>query len=316
MFCHENPTAPECIDPSIPRDTDGDTFNDTGGPDGDGSSSSGAGDGDNCPDMFNPSQRDSDSDGIGDACDSTPYGDFTDSDNDYIEDQNDNCPHHYNPSQSDTDLDGLGDACDGTPYGDVNPDPIDQDNDGCTVDVDPDDTDPAINCDPDDKDTDGDGWRDGVDPDPNDSTVTGSRDSQAPGYASGGFSCDAPPSCQGDQVQCAILFQTWKARCAGENFINGDIDNCATNFTCTGDPIQCMTLHHQREAACAGQEQGENLYGDMNSSFDALKESEGEAPTEEGELTDFEFDEVDIGAGISESLEVGALYTESCPDPQ
>lgn len=33
------------------------------------------------------------------------------------------------------------------------------------------------------------------------------------GSASGGGSCDAPPSCSGDAIQCAILQQQWKARC-------------------------------------------------------------------------------------------------------
>ena len=58
-------------------------------PDGDGL----VGIADNCPNVYNPDQKDTDHDGIGDACD--------------------NCPRVSNPGQADnTDQDGLGDACD------------------------------------------------------------------------------------------------------------------------------------------------------------------------------------------------------------
>ncbi len=62
---------------------------------------------DNCPDAYNPDQYDSDSDGIGDACDS-----MTDSDSDGIADSKDNCPMVSNSAQADKDGDGYGDACD------------------------------------------------------------------------------------------------------------------------------------------------------------------------------------------------------------
>src|SRR5262245_41491786 len=50
---------------------------------------------DNCPQTFNPDQRDGDGDFSGDACD--------------------NCPGDYNPGQGDLDGDLIGDVCDPVP---------------------------------------------------------------------------------------------------------------------------------------------------------------------------------------------------------
>lgn len=68
---------------------------------------------DNCPANINPSQQDTDFDGIGDACEPPDF------DGDGIQDALDNCPLVSNANQLDTDNDGAGDACD-----------LDDDNDG------------------------------------------------------------------------------------------------------------------------------------------------------------------------------------------
>lgn len=119
---------------NLVQDTDGDGVED---------------DEDNCPEVRNAPlseelpQLDTDSDGVGDACDASPFGgdedgdgfpdvrDFCpelsteinlDSDGDLIGDACDNCPYVANPEQFDVDLDGAGDACIF--------DPSDRDSDG------------------------------------------------------------------------------------------------------------------------------------------------------------------------------------------
>lgn len=90
---------------------------------------------DNCPLVKNKDQKDSDGDGIGDACEE-------DSDGDGIIDELDNCPLVSNPDQEDEDEDGIGDVCEDDTDGDgvvddkdncpelANPDQIDSDGDG------------------------------------------------------------------------------------------------------------------------------------------------------------------------------------------
>jgi len=91
--------CPRYYDPSNPLtvpgvqcvvDTDGDGVDDSR---------------DNCPTVANPDQKDTDNDGIGDACDK-------DIDNDGVLNAQDNCPTVSNRDQHDDDGDGIGDACD------------------------------------------------------------------------------------------------------------------------------------------------------------------------------------------------------------
>jgi hypothetical protein len=71
-----------------------------------------------------PNQTDTDSDGIGDAC-----NDAEDSDGDEWGDVSDNCPDDPNLDQQDSDSDGIGDVCDSFPN-----DP-DNDKAQCFVDL-------------------------------------------------------------------------------------------------------------------------------------------------------------------------------------
>jgi len=115
---------------------------------------------DNCPDVYNPDQLDTDTDGIGNYCDPDADGDTLnndvdpdddndglndndeiavgsdplnpDSDDDGIQDGADNCPSVSNPDQTNSDGDSTGDACDPCPNDRYD----DSDGDGHCADMD------------------------------------------------------------------------------------------------------------------------------------------------------------------------------------
>lgn len=177
---------------------------------------------DNCPDVLNPTQRDADDDGIGDACDDTPkicddHG--GDADNDTICDDFDNCPGVSNPNQRDRDFDGLGDACD---EDESDPDRCEglggdaDDDDWCAI---------HDNCqdvfNPDQADQDGDGLGDACDEEECDGL-----DNDGNGVADDGF-----PDRDEDGVADCV------DRCPGAPDIDGDGDGIVDCVDpCPGDP--------------------------------------------------------------------------------
>ena len=101
---------------------------------------------DNCPNNYNREQEDKDNDGVGNKCDNCPdisnpdqkdsdkdgIGDtceIKDYDQDGIPDEKDNCPLKSNKDQADEDKDGVGDVCDNCPSV-YNPDQKDKNQNG------------------------------------------------------------------------------------------------------------------------------------------------------------------------------------------
>ena len=79
---------------------------------------------DNCPNKANKDQKDSDKDGVGDACEPPP----PDKDGDGVPDSKDNCPGKANKDQKDSNKNGIGDACEPPPDGDGDGVPDSKDN--------------------------------------------------------------------------------------------------------------------------------------------------------------------------------------------
>ncbi len=95
----------QAVAPGIDNDTDDDGFADSR---------------DNCPLEPNPLQKDTDKNGVGDACNTSE-----DHDGDEWADGFDNCPGIPNPDQADLDNDLFGDACDLDSDGDLVPNDLD-----------------------------------------------------------------------------------------------------------------------------------------------------------------------------------------------
>ena len=120
-MCDDERASCDMTEPTE-TDTDGDGLDD---------------DSDLCPSVWDPTQTDHDEDGVGDACDPCPlWADGTDCthtigdiDDDGIPSDTDTCPYLHNPEQLDSDKDGIGDECDACP------DEFNADGAGCTYSI-------------------------------------------------------------------------------------------------------------------------------------------------------------------------------------
>ena len=116
-----------------------------------------------------------------------------------------------------------------------------------------------------DSDIDGDGINNSIDPDIDGDGVLNEDDQTPSGEesspeVSGGGSCEFRPSCTGDAIQCAILYQGWASRC--ESSSNSKVSgsgNCETGTppTCQGDAIQCAILEQTFKAGCSSSGESE-----------------------------------------------------------
>lgn len=155
------------------------------------------------------------------------------------------------------------------------PEPTECTNGQCAPDADGDGTPDDSDTFPDDPtestDSDGDGTGDNADhspDDPTDGDDDGTGD-ETDNRSEGGGTCDAPPTCNGDGIQCNLLFQTWKTRCAAERTATNTEDGggsgpgngdgtasggqCETGWQCSGDPVNCAVLQEQHIQRCAAE---------------------------------------------------------------
>lgn len=188
----------------------------------------------------------------------------------------------------------------------------------------PDDDDAFPNDPNESADSDGDGIGDNADFSPNDPTdgadSPGEEDGDDEGdnTASGGGDCKAPPSCQGDGIQCNQLFQQWQIRCSGAT-VTGDPTNCGAAYSCAGDSAQCALVALSRKTACGVEGLGEGgqggTQGDANGNgvADVLEGSgSGDTgdPGEDVEPTRF-------GLGVSPDIldQENIFGGGQCPEP-
>ena len=117
------------------------------------------------------------------------------------------------------------------------------------------------------QDYDNDGIDDGDDSDPTtpeDMDDDGTGD-ETDNTASGGATCEQPPTCKGDGIQCAMLLQQWRTRCAvmgeGQLLANTACDS-AYELKCTGiSTADCYALHYAKKTACAAGAEGGDYAG-------------------------------------------------------
>lgn len=190
---------------------------------------------------------------------------------------------------------------------------LDTDGDGVP------DTEDAFPNDPNEsEDSDGDGIGDNSDSAPDDPT-NGEDDGQGDetdNTATGGGDCKAPPSCNGDGIQCNQLFQQWNIRCKGVT-LTGDPTVCTAGYSCAGDVAQCAMIALQRKTACkeAGDGGDGGTQGDANGNGvpDVL---EGSGTGDTGDPGE-DVDPTRFGLGLSPSMldQENIFGGGQCPEP-
>lgn len=133
------------------------------------------------------------------------------------------------------------------------------------------DTDGDGTPDKDDDDIDGDGVPNGSDPDKDGDGIPNADDPDEEGddnEADGGGTCTNRPSCSGDQVLCAVLFQQWKTRCALEEEGEGDKSSsgggsCDEPVECEGDVMLCGIRQQIHDSNCQLAEHDSSEYDDL-----------------------------------------------------
>lgn len=149
--------------------------------------------------------------------------------------------------------------------------------------------------------------------------------------ASGGDSCNAPPSCNGNPIQCVQLKVQWRIDCNTRKNRNISGGSCSAVPICTGDKCDAMeyaSLLQQWKSACAleklagktggdGSGDGECAKGDANCNGVAdVLEGSGEA-TEPGDgAADVEGSKkFGIGVGTDMLDQSNIFGGGSCPQP-
>jgi len=110
-------------------------------------------------------------------------------------------------------------------------------------------------------DVDGDGDRD-IDCDPSSNPDCGYT-----GSGTGSGNCDVQPSCSGDPVQCAILYQEWASMCYDGATLNNP-ENCNAQLVCEGDKLKCEIIRQQRDQYC------DLYYGDGSLDLDVFNDTD------------------------------------------